>query len=316
MGFTILERKSSVLMPALLPCLGHLPTLRFASGCSNGCLDCCAQGPCAPKGAEVLNVARDPVSRLQSELTRRRTKPLAVCIDFASDPFQAAPELLERTYEVLQYLLCHGIGVVFQSNARIPLRHMELLLAHAPLVRAIVPLVTTNLRTMRIFEPHTATPRVRLRQMRELAAGGVTTLARVDPILPGVTDDPDTMHALCAALAEAGICEIAAGVLVLRPAFVNALRYRLGRPQVYRRLIQSYDGGSNARLPGFEGMVRMLPTARRRRIFQWLTTIAGQYGMHVHVCNCKDPDLASESCKLGGQWSPPEIVERQLGLFA
>ncbi len=215
---------------------------------------------------------------------------------------------------MLEYLLNEGIGVVIQTRGRIPSRHMQLLLAYAPLVRVIIPLVTTNLRTMRIFEPHTATPRVRLRQMRELIAGGVATLARVDPIVPGVTDDPDTMHGLCAALAEAGIREIAAGVLVLRPALAGTLRKRLGRPLLFQRLIEQFDERS-VRLPGFPSAVHVLPAARRRRIFQWLTTIAGQYGIQVHVCACKNPDLDNESCKLAGQWSPPEIVERQLGLF-
>jgi DNA repair photolyase len=318
MELTILNRKS-LLTPARLPCLGRMPTLRLASGCVHQCLDCYAQGTCGPKGADNINVADDLVSRLRGELVRRHAKPAAICLDFASDPIQPLPELLDRSFAVLEYLLGEGIGVVFQTRAMVPQRHMELLLAHAPLVRAIVPLVTTNLRTLRIFEPHTATPRVRLRQMHELVAGGVATLARVDPILPGVTDDPDTMHGLCAALAHAGIREIAAGVLVYRPAMARTLRNRLGRPMLFQRLIEQFDEGRSVQLPGFASAVRMLPAARRRRIFQWLTTIAEQYGIRVHVCAGKNPDLDShlgvESCKLAGQWSPPEIVERQLGLF-
>jgi DNA repair photolyase len=314
MELTILERKS-LLAPARLPCLVRLPVLRLASGCMHQCIDCYAQGSCGAQGVARVTVACDPVSRLRTGLVQRRSRPRAICLDFASDPFQPVPELLDRTYGVVQYLLGEGVGVVFQTKATIPERHMTLLLAHAPLVRAIIPLVTTDRRTIRVFEPHTATPRTRLRQMRELVAGGVATLARVDPVLPGVTDDPDTMHGLCAALAEAGIREIAAGVLVLRPAFTSTLRNRLGRPMLYRRLMQAFDEGRNERLPGFQSAVRVMPSARRRRIFQWLTTIAGQYGIHVHVCECKNPDLDGESCKLAGQWSEPETVERQLGLF-
>ena len=108
-------------------------------------------------------------------------------------------------------------------------------------------LVTIDRRLLRIFEPRTATPRVRLSQMRQLVAGGVATLARVDPILPGLTDDPDALHGLCAALAEAGVREIAAGTLVLRPALVNALRNRLARPQIFRRLTQAFAQGSSQR---------------------------------------------------------------------
>ena len=312
----LVERKSRVRLPARLPCLARMPTLRLASGCVHGCLDCYAEGACGRCGSENVTISKNLLAKLDEELSRRRVKPPAVCVDFSSDPFQPVPELLDLTYKTLQYLLNDGIGVVFQTKARIPARHMELLLTHAPLVRAIIPLVTTDRRVLRIFEHGTATPRVRLRQMRQLVAGGVATLARVDPILPGVTDDPDTMHCLCAALAAAGIREIAAGVLLLQPALLGPLRNRLARPQLYRRLTEAYKQGKSQRLFDRRSAVRVLPAARRQRIFQWLTTIAAQYGIHVRVCACKNPDLDCESCKLAGQWSPPETVERQLGLFA
>ena len=237
-------------------------------------------------------------------------------MDFSSDPFQPVPELLDRTYDVLEYLLGEGIGVVFQTKAKMPPRHLALLLAHAPLVRAIFGLLTIDRRLLRIFEPRTATPRTRLLQMRQLVAGGVATLARVDPILPGLTDDPDALHGLCAALAETGVREIAAGTLVLRPALVNALRNRLARPQIFRRLTQAFAQGRSQRSREGGPAVRTLPAARRRKIFQWLTAIAAQYGIRVHVCACKNPDLAGESCKLAGPWSPPAVVERQLALFS
>lgn len=316
MELALLERKSHVLTPARLLCLDRMPTLRLASGCMHGCLDCYAQGACGPCGSDKVTISRNLVAKLGDELSHRRIKPPAIRLDLSSDPFQPVPELLDLIYETLQYLLDKGIGVIFQTKGKIPARHMGLLVAHAPLVRAIIPLVTTDRRVLRIFEPRTATPRVRLRQMRQLVAGGVATLARVDPILPGVTDDPDTMHGLCAALAAAGIREMAAGVLVLRPALLSALRNRLARPQIYRRLMEAFSGGSNEPLFDHRSAVRILPASRRRRIFQWLTAIAGQYGIRARVCACKNPDLDSESCRLAGRWSPPEIVERQLGLFA
>lgn len=323
MELLILQRKSHLLAPARLPCLGALPTLRLASGCVHGCLNCYAQGSCGRSRSEEVVLADDCLNKLREELSHWRPRSPAIVFDFSSDPFQPVPELLDRTYQVLEYLLGEGIGMVFQTKAKIPQRHRELLLAHAPLVRAIIPLVTIDRRLLRIFEPRTATPRNRLSQMRTLVAGGVATLARVDPILPGLTDDPDAMHGLCTALAAAGIREIAAGTLILRPALVNALRNRLARPQIFRRLTQAFAQDRSRRFregrqcfrEGGPG-VRVLPAARRRKIFQWLTAIAGQYGIQVHVCACKNPDLTGESCKLAGPWSPPAIVERQLALFS
>jgi DNA repair photolyase len=324
MELDILERKSRLLTPSRLPCLASLPTLRLASGCVHGCLDCYAQGSCGPAGSEKVTVTDDFLGKLREELARRKSCkhgarrypwPSAVVLDFSSDPFQPVPELLDRTYEVLDYLLGERIGVVFQTKAKIPRRHMELLLAHSTLVRAIIGLLTIDRRLLRIFEPRTATPRVRLRQMRQLVAGGVATLARIDPILPGLTDDPDAMHSLCAALAEAGVREVAAGTLVLRPALIDALRNRLDRPQIFRRLTQAFTRGGSQRFGDAGPAVRVLPAARRRKIFQWLTAIAAQYGIRVHVCACENPDLAGQSCKLAGPWSPSEVCERQLVLF-
>jgi len=58
-----------------------------------------------------------------------------------------------------------------------------------------------------------------------------------------------------------------------------------------------------------------LPAARRRQTYEWLTKIAAQYGIRVHVCSCKNPDITSDVCNLAGRWSPPTAVERQLALF-
>ena len=191
----------------------------------HGCLDCFAQGSCGLTGPRRLArwgnglPAGSLVSRLRAELARRRPRPPAVCLDFASDPFQPVPELLEQTYQVIQCLVGEGVGVVFQTRAKIPRRHIELLLA---LARAGAgdyrPADTRSplAADLRAADGDAAGPAGG--RWEQLVAGGVATLARVDPILPGLSDDPDALHALCAALAAAGVRELAAGVLVLRPA--------------------------------------------------------------------------------------------------
>jgi DNA repair photolyase len=154
-----------------------------------------------------------------------------------------------------------------------------------------------------------------LEQIGQLIAGGVATQARLDPILPGLTDVPDGLHALCAALAGAGVKDVAASILFLRPAIVRALRNHPTRPGLFRRLVESYASGKWMQIHAGQGSVLALPAARRRRIFDWLTTIAGQYGINVHVCACKNPDLGGPGCHFAGGWSPPVIFERQMDLF-
>ena len=309
-----LERKSSVLVPSKLPCQGRMPTINLTAGCAHGCVYCYAQGYGSYPGRDKVVIYSNLLERLREDLRRRRKKPEAVWFSPSSDPFQPVPEVLDLTWNVLDLLFRQGIGVVFLTKGRIPGRHMDLLRAHAPLVRAEIGLITVDRRVVRILEPHTASPRVRLEQMRQLVDAGIPTQARVDPIVPGLTDDPCAMHALCAALAAAGIREIAASTLFLRPTLVAALRKHLP-PNTFARILAAFKAGKSLRIVSSQGTVVALPAARRRKIFDWLGTIAARYGIAMRVCACKNPDLTVGSCGMTSQGSLP-IVERQLALFS
>ena len=86
MELVILERKSHLLAPSRLPCLGSLPTLRLASGCIHGCLDCYAQGSCGRIGSQKVVLADNSLKKLRDELAHRHPRPPAVCVDFATIP--------------------------------------------------------------------------------------------------------------------------------------------------------------------------------------------------------------------------------------
>jgi len=92
------------------------------------------------------------------------------------------------------------------------------------------------LRIAATFEPGAAAPGARLAQAAELAGVRGPIEARLDPILPGVTDDADCLESLCVALARAGVRAIAASVLFLRPAVAGSLRrYVTDEPLLNRR---------------------------------------------------------------------------------
>ena len=89
------------------------------------------------------------------------------------------------------------------------------------------------------FEPCAATPEVRLAQAAELIGAGIPIEARLDPILPGVTDGADCLEPLCAALARIGVRTIAASVLFLRPAVIGSLRRHVEDKLMLNRLLDS-----------------------------------------------------------------------------
>jgi DNA repair photolyase len=279
-------------------------------------LYCYAQGYCSYPGRGRVLLYANVLEELRRELGRRRRMPEAIYFSPSSDLFQPVGEVLDLAYEVLKFVLGLGIGVVFLTKGRIPKRHMDLLADHAPQVRARIGIISLERKIARVFEPHTASPKRRLRQIGELLAAGIATQARLDPILPGVTDDPDALHALCAALAAVGVQEISASTLFLRPAVLAALRRRLGRSRTLGRLLAAFDQGKWLSTPAAQAPVLTLPAARRRKIFGWLTAIARQHGIAVHVCGCKNPDVAAGGCHLAGPWTLQAPAQRPLALFA
>ena len=310
------ERKTPVLVASKLACLAAVPMVNLTTGCAHGCLYCYAQGYCGYPGRGKVVVYANLLEKLRDELGRKRRRPKTICFSPSSDLFQPVAEVLDLTLDVLEFLFRSGIGVIFLTKGKIPKRHMELLKANASRVRAQIGILTLDRRLLRVVEPHCASPKTRLDQMRQLVEAGVETAARLDPMLPGLTDDPDSLHALCAAVSEAGVKEISASTLFLRPAVIGSLRRRIGRSKTLGRLLDGFDQGKWLKVFRKQGSILALPAARRRKIFDWLTAIARQYGIAVHVCGCKNPDIAEGSCNLGGRWSPPAVVERQLALFA
>ena len=310
-----IERKSAVLTPSSLACLAHVPTVNLTAGCAHECRYCYARGYQTHPGEGKVRFYTNTLAKLREELPRKRKKPATVYFSPSSDPFQPIPEVLKMAYDVFRFLLESEIGVAFVTKGRIPERHRNLLAAHAPLVQGRIGLITLDPAVAAAFEPRAATPEVRLAQAAELIGAGVPVEARLDPILPGVTDGAECLEPLCAALARIGVRKIAASVLFLRPAVVGSLRRHVEDKLMLNRILDYFAGGEPLAIHAGNSRVLALPTSARLEIIQRLKTIAHRYGLEVLVCACKNPDISSGSCHISGRWPPAVRGGRQLELF-
>jgi DNA repair photolyase len=308
------ERKSAVLTPSSLACLTHVPTVNLTAGCAHECRYCYARGYLAHPGEGKVAFYTNTLAKLREELRRKRKKPTTVYFSPSSDPFQPIPEVLDMAYDVFTFLLESKIGVTFVTKGLIPQRHRNLLAAHAPLVQGRIGVITLDPAITSMFEPLTTTSEIRLAQAAELIGAGIPIEARLDPILPGVTDDADSLESLCAALADIGVRTIAASVLFLRPAVVGSLRRRVEDKSMLGRLLNSFAGSKPLAIHAGNSRVRALPTVARLEIMERLKSVACRYGMKVLVCACKNPDIASGSCHISGRWPPAARESRQLAL--
>jgi DNA repair photolyase len=297
------KRKSPVLAPSSLACLSAIPTINLTAGCLHDCAYCYIRGYSTFPGEGKLILYENTLEKLRNELVRRHTKPPAVYFSPSSDLFQPAPEVLELSEAILKFLFREGIGVAILTKGRIPRHMLQLLIDHSELVRAQIGLVSLDEGISRAFEVNAAPPRRRLEQMEALIAGGVATEARLDPILPTLTDAPESADRLFAALAEVGVRRASAGVLFLRPAIVRSLKRNVPDKAMLARLLAAYQQRERIGICANGSSVQTLPLEARHGIFARMREAAAPHNIELSICACKNPDLAGGSCNIGGTWS-------------
>jgi DNA repair photolyase len=229
-------RKSSVLSNSSLKCLANIPSVNLTSGCAHNCVYCYALGYTIYPGDDKVVIYQNTLEKLKSELLRKRTKPQAVYFSPSSDIFQPVPEVLELSHSVFEFLLTKGIGVAFVTKERIPERTMNLLLNYPEQVRAQIGIVTHDDNIRRLFEPKAASVELRLKQIEMMVEGGIGVEARIIPILPGVTDSPDSINALLHAVVNAGVKRAAISTLFLRPAIISSFRRHISDQDLIEKI--------------------------------------------------------------------------------
>jgi len=296
------DRKSAILASSSIACLSHMPTINLTSGCAHGCLYCYTRGYSTYPGEGKIVLYKNTLDKLRTELAHKRAKPLAVYFSPSSDLFQPVPAALELGYRVLELLFSKNIGVAFLSKGIIPENTMELLLNHADKVRAQVGIITLDENIQRMFEPNAASLKVRIEQMAGLIAGGIAVKARLDPILPGLTDTHDVLTPLFSTLAKAGIRRAAASVLFLRPSVVESLKRNLRNDKMLQTLLGFYRDAKRLAIHAEHSSVIALPSARREEIYGRVRSAAKKVSIELLICACKNPDLAHGTCNIGGTW--------------
>jgi DNA repair photolyase len=218
-------------------------------------------------------------------------------------------------FRVLTILFEWNIGVSFLTKGRIPQRHMDLLKANASLVQAQIGLTTIDEEILGMFEPQAAPPQVRLDQARQLAEAGIATTGRLDPILPGLTDDETSLRNACPGFAEAGITTQAASTLFLRPAITGSLRKSLRDASVRTRLFDAFNERSRLAIHAESSSITALPQETRQATFERLRAIAAEFGITVRICACKNPDIDNGVCHIAGRSSNATNPPAQARLF-
>jgi len=219
-------------------------------GCAFGCAYCYARyahryaserlsatslalgEPAAEHGEELppwlaferrIMVKRDAGALVRRALRRPATlaglRSDGVVIGTATDPYQPAERRFRVTRGVLEALAEHGgIRLTIITKSPLVTRDVDLLacIATRSRVSVHVSLITVDRELARRLEPRAPTPEARLRGIARLRAHGIEVGVNVMPVLPGITDSPESVDALVRAVKAADASYVGACALRLQ----------------------------------------------------------------------------------------------------
>lgn len=305
------ERKPPILTPSAIPCLRGLPTVNITEGCALGCTYCYIQGYTHYPGPNRIVLFANTPEVLGAELLRRRRKPRRVYFSPSSDAFQYLPQVQDVSLRTMQVLLNAGIEVAFLTKGFVKHEFLALFRTAPQRVFAQVGITTLDRRLWRAFEPRTAPPEMRLNTIRSLVASGVHTTARLDPLIPDLTDTEANLVPLLGALRCAGVREVAASYLFLRPGFAAKLTAQLqanmagAAPRSWTH--EPFDGDCTGGV--------MIAREERQRRFAMLGALGDSMGIRVRLCRCENPELAGAGCEIAGPAFSQDDVSSSQGTF-
>lgn len=292
------NRKSNVLTPSQLRCLSKIPTINITSGCIHSCIYCYTKGYSQYPGDGKVILFDNTADKLKQELGRKRKKPQAVYFCPSCDPFQPVPEILDQTYKTMKILLRADIGVQFVTKAIIPANFIKLFARYSNLVCAQVGLSCVNDNIRKIFEPRTASVSDKLVTLQNLVRIGITIGARADPLIHGIMDSDESLTDLFSAIIKAGITEVSINYLFLRPAIKENIKKNISDKKLLDKLLKPYAAGPKIPIGMKNSQGVALPKEIREKAFERINNIASGFGLSIHICGCKNPDITTESCNL------------------
>ncbi len=262
------------------------PKLTFNpyTGCDHACTYCYASSyipkfsNCRPK--------KDLVPRLKREAAGLKGE--IVSIANSSDPYpsiEAESGLTRKCLEILSNCDCK-LQMITKS---------DLVVRDIGLLRKVPSMVSLTITTdddkvARIIEPQAPSPSQRLKAARTLIKRNIPTSVRIDPIIPFINDNPET---LMKTLARMGVKHVTCSTYKIKRD--NWQRFKPVYPEVAKRLEPFYfEKGEKI------GGYTYLPWKLRLELMMAVRGMAEKYGMHFGVCREDLSRLNTASCD--GSW--------------
>jgi DNA repair photolyase len=281
-------------------------TLNVYTGCGSECVYCYTSSyswgrwgrdsdAWGPRADVLRNVERD-LARIRDDDTLAELRGLPVVLSLSSDPYPDAPGRSEAelglTRRCIELLAAAGFSILLQTKSDLLVRDLDVL----PASRTIVGVTVTTLEAdvAARLEPFAPPPERRLAALDAAARAGFPTLCRVDPLLPGVNDDPAGLANLLDRLAAGGVRGVVSSTFKQRRD--GAARFRQAFPEAAAAAERLYESRE-------VGGYRYMKEPERRRRMAMVAELAAARGLTFACCREGMSEQNTTACD-GRDWIP------------
>jgi len=172
------------------------------TGCSHFCLYCYASSYIGYKPSRLKkNILRSVIHDVNYI-----NRDLVVEMSSSSDPYPPLEEWMLVTRSILKILCENNVKVLITTKSHIVTRDADILSRMKSAV--MITITTLDRDKAKIIEPGAPDPEKRLKAVEYLSDKGIPVGVRIDPIIPGVNDDPVEIDQLIKTLSEHGVKHI------------------------------------------------------------------------------------------------------------
>jgi DNA repair photolyase len=177
---------------------------------------------------------------LRKELKKSSWRGEGIAIGTASDPYEPAEAEYELTRRIIEVLCDFENPASITTKGVLVRRDADVLreLRQVADVRVNFSIGSIDPEVWKLTEPGTPSPMARMEAMQHLVEHGIPAGVMMAPLIPGISDSAESIHAVAAAAAEHKAQFIGANVLFLKPGskewFMPMLR------EAYPHLTPSY----------------------------------------------------------------------------
>jgi DNA repair photolyase len=207
-------------------------------GCAHRCTFCYVRSfelragrPSDGQYGSSIRVKTNIAEVLRRELARKSWAGELVAIGAATDPYQPAEGRYRLTRACLEVLAEASNPLSIISRGPLMVRDIDVLQEASSRadVSVTFSIPTLNDDVWRTTEPGTAHPRNRLRAISMLAKAGINASVGIAPVLPGLSDSPESIDAVVSAARDAGATNVWTRVLYLPPGTREHFLEQLGK---------------------------------------------------------------------------------------